>query len=149
MFAHLHADIIERLGRLSDDPEAEGGLDALAGIWADIERARVERNAWAVEDYNALSAHVKELRDRIIAAQQARATAAAAQMQAHRPDPAEIDPWSDDPREAAEARVAIDVAEGRAPAVFNGPGNQRRAADPALIDAPDTPRAQGNPDARA
>lgn len=144
----LHADIIERLGVLSDDPEAEGGLDALAGIWADIERARVERNAWAVEDYNALSAHVKELRDRIIAVQQARATAAAAQMHAHRPDPGDIDPWSDDPREAAAARVAIDVAEGRAPAAFNGPGNQARTADPALVDAPPAPR-QGNPDARA
>lgn len=131
----LHADIIERLAALSDDPEAEGGKATLEKIWGDVERGRLERNAWSVDDYNALKQHVREIHARIDAAEHARAAAAAERMTAHRPDPGAVDPWSDDPREAAEARVAIDVAEGRTPA--------------ALIptQAP-TPRT-GNPDARA
>jgi hypothetical protein len=144
----LHAQIIERLAVLSDDPEAEGGLATLEKIWGDIERTRLERNAWSLADHKALRAHVGEIGARIKAAEAARAAAAAEQLRAHRPDPGEVDPWSDDPREAAEARVAIDVAEGRTPAVFNGPSNQSRATEPALIDAPAPPR-QGNPDARA
>lgn len=145
----LHASIIERLAAVSDDPEAEGGLKALEQIWGDIERARIERNAWSLADHKALHRHVGEIAERIKAAEKARGEAAAARMTAHTPDPTTIDPWSDDPREAAEARVAIDVAEGRTPAVFNGPRNQGRTAEPALIDAPDAPRTQGNPDARA
>lgn len=144
----LHAQIIERLAVLSDDPEAEGGLATLEKIWGDIERTRLERNAWSLADHKALRAHVGEIGARIKAAEAARAAAAAEQLRAHRADPGEVDPWSDDPREAAEARVAIDVAEGRTPAVFNGPGHQARTPD-ALIDAPAPPRQGGNPDARA
>jgi hypothetical protein len=144
----LHAQVIERLAAISDDPEAEGGLKALEKVWGDIERARIERNAWSLADHKALHTHVGEIADRIKAAEAARNAAAAARMTATRPDPGAVDPWSDDPREAAAARVAIDVAEGRTPAVFNGPGNQARTAD-ALIDAPPTQRTPGNPDARA
>lgn len=144
----LHADIIERLGVLSDDPEAEGGQAILEEIWGDVERARLERNAWAVEDYNALKAHVREISGRIQAADKARADAANARLTVTRPDPGEVDPWSSDPREAAEARAAIDAAEGRTPAVFNGPGNQRRNPD-TLIDTPEPAPSHGNPDARA
>lgn len=144
----LHAHIIERLAVFSDDPEAEGGKAALEKIWGDVERARIERNAWAVDDYNALKAHVREIGGRIIAAEKARAQAAAAQMTASRPDPGAVDPWSDDPREAAEARAAIDTAEGRTPAVFAGPGNQSRTPD-ALVDIPPAHAHTGNPDARA
>lgn len=143
----LHASIIERLGVLSDDPEAEGGLDVLAKIWGDVERARIEHNAWSLADHKALHTHVGEIGARIKAAEKARAEAAAARMTASRPDPGSVDPWSDDPREAAEARVAIDVAEGRTPAAFAGPGNQGTSTP--LIDAPPAPRLQGNPDARA
>lgn len=144
----LHAEIIERLAVLSDDPEAEGGLDALAKIWGDVERARIERNAWSLADHKALHTHVGEIGARIKAADKARAQAAASRMTATVPDPTGVDPWSDDPREAAEARVAIDVAEGRTPAVFNGPGNQARTPD-ALIDAPAPAHTEGNFDARA
>ena len=145
----MHADIIQRLAVLSDDPEAEGGKAALERIWGDVERGRLEHNAWAVDDYNAIKAHVREIAERVQAAEAARAAAAAAQMNAHKGNAADLDPWSDDPREAAEARAAIDAAEGHTPAVFSGPGNQARPAEPALIDAPTPPRQQVNPDARA
>jgi hypothetical protein len=144
----LHAEVIERLAAISDDPEAEGGLKALEKVWGDIERARIQRNAWSLADHKALRDHIGEIADRIKAAHAARNEAAAARMTATQPDPSGIDPWSDDPREAAAARVAIDVAEGRAAAVFNGPGNQARDPE-TLIDAPPAPRPQGNPDARA
>lgn len=145
----LHAEIIERLAEVSDDPEAAGGLKALEQIWADIERARLQRNAWSIADHNALHRHVGEIAERIKAAEKARNAAAAARMTASTPDPTSVDPWSDDPREAAEARVAIDVAEGRTSAVFAGPGNQGRTTEPALIDTPPAPTRTGNPDARA
>lgn len=145
----LHAEIIERLAEVSDDPEAAGGLKALEKIWGDIERARIERNAWSLADHKALHTHVGEIAERIKAAEKARNEAAAARMTASTPDPTAVDPWSDDPREAAEARVAIDAAQGHTPAVFAGPGNQGRTTEPALIDAPAAPRSPGNPDARA
>lgn len=142
----LHAQIIERLAVFADDPEAEGGRPALEKIWGDVERGRVQRNAWAVDDYNAIKAHVREISDRIDEATAARQKAAAARMTATVPDPTSVDPWSTDPREAAEARAAIDAAEGRTPAVFAGPGNQGTPVP--LVDVP-APRTQGNPDARA
>lgn len=142
----LHANIIERLAALSDDPEAEGGQATLEKIWGDVERGRLQDNAWAVDDYNAIKAHVREISERIQAATRARTQATAAQLTASRPDPTSVDPWSDDPREAAEARAVIDAAEGRTPAVFAGPRNQSAAA---LVDAPEAAPGQGNPDARA
>lgn len=141
----LHASIIERLAVFSDDPEAEGGLKALEKIWGDVERGRLEHNAWSVADYNALKAHVREISGRIIDAEKARNEAAAARMTATVPDPESVDPWANDPREAAEARAIIDAAEGRTPAVFAGPGNQSPAP---LVDIP-APNRTGNPDARA
>jgi hypothetical protein len=125
----LHAEIIERLHALDEDPEAEGGHPALEKIWGDIERARIERNAWSVEDHRALHRHVGEISERIRSAEHARAQAAAAALTASRPDPGAVDPWSDDPREAAQARAVIDAAEGRTPMAFAGPGNQGGAVD--------------------
>lgn len=145
----LHASIIERLAEVSDDPEAAGGLKALEKIWGDVERARIERNAWSLADHKALHTHVGEIAERIRTAEAARNAAAAARMTASTPDPTAVDPWSDDPREAAEARAVIDAAQGHTPAVFAGPGNQGRTTEPALIDAPAAPRSPGNPDARA
>lgn len=130
----LHAQIIERLAEVSDDPEAAGGLKALEQIWGDVERARIKDNAWSVEDHRALHRHVGEIAERIRAAEKARNEAAAARMTAATPDPTSVDPWSSDPVEAAEARAIIEAAEGRIPMALAGPGNQ-------------TPR--GNPDARA
>lgn len=141
----LHAEIIQRLAVFSDDPEAEGGLKALEKIWADVERARIERNAWSVADHKALHTHVGEIAQRIMAAEKARNEAAAARMTATVPDPESVDPWANDPREAAQARAIIDAAEGRTPAVFAGPGNQSPAP---LVDIPTT-APTGNPDARA
>jgi hypothetical protein len=142
----LHAEIIERLGVVSDDPELAGGLKALEEIWGDVERARVQRNAWSLADHKALHTHVGEIAERIRAAESARNNAAAARMTASVPNPEALDPWSDDPREAAEARAAIDAAQGRTPAVLAGPGNQGHLTEPALIDAPPAPSMQGNPD---
>lgn len=145
----LHAEIILRLAEVNEDPEAAGGLKALEEIWGDVERARVQRNAWSLADHKALHTHVGEIAERIRTAEAARNAAAAARMTASTPDPTSVDPWSDDPREAAEARAVIDAAQGHTPAVFSGPGNQGRATEPALIDAPAASRSQGNPDARA
>lgn len=93
----LHADIIERLAELSDDPETAGGMAALERIWGDVERARLEKNAWSVDDYNALKAHVREIAERIKNAETARGKAAAAQLTETRPKAGDPDPWADAP----------------------------------------------------
>lgn len=90
----LHAEIIERINAVSEDPEAEGGMDTLKKIWADVEHARLEKNAWSVEDYNALKAHAREISGRIEAAR------AAAEATPEGPEP---DPWAGNPPAAAEA----------------------------------------------
>jgi hypothetical protein len=144
----LHADVIERLAVISDEPGADHAQATLERIWGDVERARVERNAWAVADYNAIKQHVRDIGASIKAATEARAAATAAELATTRLEAGDLDPWSEDPRERAEARAVIDAAQGRTPAVFAGPGNQSGHAT-ALIDVPPAAAAPGNPDARA
>lgn len=131
----LHADIVLRLTAFDEDPAAEGGRAALEKIWGDVERARLERNAWSVEDYNTVKAWVRTINERLTAAEQAAVADTMAQVHAHKANPAELDPWSEDPHEAAAARAAIDAAQGHTPM--------------ALIPTPETPAQRGNPDARA